>query len=133
MTHRSGAVSRLETHHDFGKIEWNKWYNIIIYFKVGQNNKGHIKVWLSQNELKENEPTYDSGNIDFGFGTWKDDETLDNTVIEANGKTNEILCKFGLYTWDGGDKIFRIKNLTVVEYNPIGAFVIVNPTKNKNN
>ena len=133
MTHRSAAHTNYETHKDFGKIEWNKWYNIVIYFKVGQNNKGRIKVWLSQNELKENEPTYDSGNINFGFGSWVDDETLDNNIIESNGKTNEILCKFGLYTWDGGDKIIRFKNLTVVEYNPVGAFDIVNPSKKNDN
>lgn len=133
MTHWSAAHTNYETHKDFGKIEWNKWYNIVIYFKVGQNNKGRIKVWLSQNELKENEPTYDSGNINFGFGSWVDDETLDNNIIESNGKTNEILCKFGLYTWDGGDKIIRFKNLTVVEYNPVGAFDIVNPSKKNDN
>ena len=35
MTHRSAAYYKKETHVDFGEIEWNKWYNIIIYFKVG--------------------------------------------------------------------------------------------------
>ena len=34
-----------------------------------------------------------------------------------------------MYTWDGGDKIIRFKNLTVVEYNPVGAFDIVNPCR----
>ena len=129
MTHRSAAYEKYETHYDFGKIDWNTWYNIIIYFKVGLNKKGNIKVWLSKNELKENEPTYDSGDIDFGFGSWIDDETLDNTKIENNGKTNQILCKFGLYTWDGGDKIIRFRNITVLEYNPVGAFNIVNPCR----
>ena len=129
MTHRSPAYEKYETHYDFGKIDWNTWYNIIIYFKVGLNKKGNIKVWLSKNELKENEPTYDSGDIDFGFGSWIDDETLDNTKIENNGKTNQILCKFGLYTWDGGDKIIRFRNITVLEYNPVGAFDIVNPCR----
>ena len=129
MTHRSAAYEKYETHYDFGKIDWNTWYNIVIYFKVGLNKKGNIKVWLSKNELKENEPTYGSGDIDFGFGSWIDDETLDNTKIENNGKTNQILCKFGLYTWDGGDKIIRFRNITVLEYNPVGAFDIVNPCR----
>ena len=79
---------------DFGEIKWNKWYNIIIYFKVGLNNKGRVKVWISQNELKEDEPSYDSGGVDFGFGSWIDNETLDNTKIEENGKVNQIQCKF---------------------------------------
>ena len=131
LSYRSAALDRYETDVDLGKIEWNKWYNVVIYFKVGQNNKGKIKLWLSQNELKEDEPFYETEGINFGFGSWIDDETLDNTKIEANGKTNQILCKFGLYTWDGGDKIIRFKNLTVLEYNPEGAFDIVNPCKDK--
>ena len=129
MTHRSAAYYTKETHYDFGEIEWNKWYNVIIYFKVGLNKKGKIKVWLSQGELKENEPTYESPGVDFGFGSWIDDETLDNTKIEENGKTNQILCKFGLYTWDGGDKKIRYRNISALEYNPEGAFDIVNPCK----
>ena len=129
MTHRSAAYYKKETHFDFGKIEWNKWYNIVIYFKVGLNNKGKIKVWLSQDELKEDKPTYETEGIDFGFGSWIDDETLDNTKIEENGKTNQILCKFGMYTWDGGDKTIRYRNISALEYNPAGAFDIVNPCK----
>ena len=131
MTHRSAAYYKKETHVDFGEIEWNKWYNIIIYFKVGLEKKGRVKVWISQNELKEDEPSYDSGGVDFGFGSWIDNETLDNTKIEENGKVNQIQCKFGMYTWDGGDKIIRYKNISDLEYNPVGAFDIVNPCKNE--
>ena len=32
-----------------------------------------------------------------------------------------------MYTWDGGDKIIRYKNISALEYNPVGAFDIVNP------
>lgn len=87
-------------------------YNIVIYFKVGKNNKGNLKVWISQDKLVENESLFDSEGINLGFGTWVYIETLDNTVIESNGKTNHIICKFGLYTWDGGDKIIRLRNFT---------------------
>ena len=131
MTHRYAAYYKKKTHVDFGEIEWNKWYNIIIYFKVGLEQKGRIKVWVGQGELKEDEPTYDSGGVDFGFGSWIDNETLDNTKVEENGKINQIQCKFGMYTWDGGDKIIRYKNISALEYNPVGAFDIVNPCKNE--
>ena len=129
MTHRSAAYYKKETHYDFGQIEWNKWYNIIIYFKVGLDKKGMIKVWFGQNKLKEDEPTYVSGGVVFGFGSWIDNETLDNTKVEENGKINQILCKFGMYTWDGGDKTIRYRNISALEYNPEGAFDIVNPSK----
>ena len=129
MTHRSAAYYKKETHYDFGQIEWNTWYNLIIYFKVGLNNKGLIKVWLGNDKLKEDEPTYVSGGVDFGFGSWIDDETLDNTKVEENGKNNQILCKFGMYTWDGGDKRIKYANISALEYNPEGAFDIVNPSK----
>ena len=91
LSYRSAALDRYEHDIDLGKIEWNKWYNIVLYFKVGKNKKGNIKLWLSQNNLKENEPLYDSGPIDFAFGSWIDNETLDNTIIEEIGKNNQIL------------------------------------------
>ena len=128
LGYRSSAALKDESNIDLGKIIWNKWYNVVIYFKVGKNNKGKIKVWFSQNKLTEEELIFNSGDINFGFGSWIDDETLDNTKIEENGKTNQILCKFGLYTWDGGDKIIRFKNFSALEYNPNGAFDIVNPS-----
>ena len=128
LGYRGIAAKKAEVDVSLGEIEWNIWYNIVIYFKVGKNNKGNIKVWISQDKLVESEPKFDSGGINFGFGTWVDDETLDNTVIESNGKISQIVCKFGLYTWDGGDKIIRFKNFTALEYNRNRAFNIVNPS-----
>ena len=110
-----------------GKVDWNEWYNFIIYFKVGLNKKGRIKVWFGKNKLIEDQPLFDSGNINFGFGSFSDDETLNSSKIEENGLPNRIGCKFGLYTSEGGDKIIRFKNLKVLEYNPKGAFDLVNP------
>ena len=127
LGYRGSAAANDEKDVIIGEINWNQWYNVIIYFKVGRNKKGRIKVWLSQDKLEEKNPTFDTGDINFGFGSWIDDETLDNTKIEENGKTNKIGCKFGLYTWDGGDKIIRFKKFKALEYNPDGAFNIVNP------
>ena len=81
------------------EIIWNKLYNLIIYFKVGRNNKGRIKVWLSKDneKWKEDNPKIDTGDTNFGFWSRIDDETLNSTKIEENGKPNQISCKFGLY------------------------------------
>ena len=128
LGYRGSASANDEKDIDLGTISWNEWYNVVIYFKVGKNNKGKIKVWFSKEKLKENEPIYESGGINFGFGNWVDDETLDNTIVEENGKTTQIVCKFGLYTWDGGDKIIRFKKFSALEYNPNNAFNIVNPS-----
>ena len=111
-----------------GKIDWNEWYNVVIYFKVGLNKKGRIKVWFGKNKLIENEPFFDSGNINFGLGSFYDDETLDSNTIEENGYRNRIGCKFGLYTAYGGDKKIRFKNFKALEYNPNTAFNLVNPS-----
>ena len=129
LGYRGSAAAADEKDIVIGKINWNEWYNFIIYFKVGRNNKGRIKVWLSKDNENpiEDSPTFDSGDINFGFGSWIDDETLDNTKIEENGKTNQIGCKFGLYTSHGGDKIIRFKKFKALEYSPKGAFDIVNP------
>ena len=111
-----------------GKLDWNEWYNVIIYFKVGLNKKGRIKVWFGKKKLIENEPLFDSGNINFGLGSFYDDETLDSNTIEENGYRNRLGCKFGLYTMHGGDKKIRFKHFKALEYNPNGAFNIVNPS-----
>ena len=34
-----------------------------------------------------------------------------------------------MYTWDGGDKRIKYANISALEYNPEGAFDIVNPSK----
>ena len=33
-----------------------------------------------------------------------------------------------MYTWDGGDKKIKYRNISALEYNPEGAFDIVNPS-----
>ena len=104
LGYRSNAAASSEIDIIICEINWNEWYNLIIYFKVGRNNKGRIKIWLTKDkdEPLENNPIFDSGDSNFGFGSWIDDETLNNTKIEENGQTNQIGCKFGLYTCEGG-------------------------------
>ena len=90
---------------------------------IGPSGSGKSTLLRCITDLEQE----DSGDINFGFGSWLDDETLNNTKIEENGQTNQIGCKFGLYTCEGGDKIIRFKNFKALEYNPKNAFNIINP------
>lgn len=77
--------------------------------------------------MQENNPAYDSGAVNFGFGEWVDDETLDGTVSASNAKADYLGCKFGLYVSSGGDRTIRFDDLKALEGNPAGAFNIVKP------
>jgi hypothetical protein len=90
-----------------------------MYFKAGKNNKGNIKVWLGDN-MSENNPTFDSGNINLAWGDWIDDNTLDGSTTTLGGK-------WGLYVSSGGDRIIRFDDLKALVGNPDGAFSLVAP------
>ena len=116
-----------------GKMETDKWYDVVLYFKVGRNGKGNLKAWFGET-IKENEPTYDSGTASFGFGHWIDDETLDNTGNNVEcastsdyGGKDYIGCKFGLYVSNPVDITLHMDNIKALESNPAGAFSIVKP------
>ncbi|MGN0282724.1 MAG: heparin lyase I family protein [Prevotella sp.] len=118
-----------------GKLETNKWYSVVVYFKVGINNKGRVKVWLGDN-MTEASPVYDSGACNFGFGHWLDDETLDDTGTNEEcinhssyGGKDRIGCKFGLYVSNSVDITIRMDDIKALQGNPTGAFGIVNPSK----
>ena len=89
-------------------------------------NTGMFQVWVGNNPDKNN-PTYNATNINFGFGEWKDGETLDDVVSEQNAVADYIGCKFGMYCFTGGDRTIRFDDLKVLEGNPSGAFDLVNP------
>lgn len=107
-------------------ISWNTWIPVIIHFKVSMMNTGMFQVWVGNNPDKNN-PTYNATNINFGFGEWKDGETLDDVVSEQNAVADYIGCKFGMYCFTGGDRTIRFDDLKVLEGNPSGAFDLVNP------
>lgn len=116
-----------------GTLETNKWYDVIVYFKVGRNNKGNLKAWFGD-DLVESKPAYDSGAVSFGFGHWLDDDTLDDTnsnqeCIDANsyGGKDYIGSKFGLYVQNPVDITLRMDDIKALEGNPAGAFNIVRP------
>ncbi len=117
-----------------GQLETNKWYSVVVYFKVGLNNKGRLKAWLGD-DMKESAPAYDSGACRFGFGHWLDDEHLDNTGNNAEckaknpdyGGKDQIGCKFGLYVSNKTDITIRFDDIKALEGNPAGAFNIVKP------
>ncbi len=132
LSHRYALID--PTIGDLGQLETNKWYSVVVYFKVGRNGKGHLRAWVGDN-MVESAPTYDSGNCDFGYGHWIDDETLDDTGTNAEclaasekyGGNDGIGCKFGLYVSHPVDITIRMDDLKALEGNPPGAFNIVKP------
>ncbi|MBR1801118.1 MAG: heparin lyase I family protein [Bacteroidaceae bacterium] len=109
-----------------GKVEWGKWTKVVLYFRVGKNNKGGFRVWLGE-EVSEDSPKVTLNNINFGFGEWIDDTHLNGEVSEANTVADYIGCKFGLYVSSGGDRTIRFDDIKALEGNPEGAFDIVCP------
>ena len=109
-----------------GKVKWDTWIPVVLYFKVGKNNKGNLKVWMGD-DMKENQPDYDSGSCNFGFGEWLDDDTLDGEVSASNEVADAIGAKFGLYVSSGGNRTIRFDDVKLIEGNPAGAFDIVRP------
>ena len=108
-----------------GTVEWGKWINVVLYFRVGRNGKGQIKVWMGDN-LQESSPAVNSDGINFGFGEWIDDTHLNN-VARSDYKAAQIGCKFGLYVSSGGDRTIHFDDVKFLEGNPDGAFDIVKP------
>ena len=129
LSHRKALID--PTVGSLGKLETNQWYPVVVYFKAGRNNKGHLKAWVGEG-MTESEPTYDSGNCDFGFAHWVDDETLDDTGTNPecagyNGTYDALGCKFGLYVTNKTDITIRFDDIKALVGNPAGAFDIVKP------
>lgn len=126
VSYRGSSSASAASDHEVGTLSWDTWIPVIVYFKAGRNGKGNIKVWMG-NSLSEGKPTYDSGNINLGFGDWLDDNTLNGEVTSSNSVADYLGCKFGLYVSTGGDRTIRFDNLNALEGNPDGAFDLVNP------
>lgn len=110
-----------------GRLEWGRWTNVVLYFRVGRNNKGSIRVWMGE-QIDESAPQVKADDINFGFGDWIDDTHLNGEVTEGNEVPDYIGCKFGLYVSSGGDRTIRFDDIRALEGNPEGAFQIVCPT-----
>lgn len=129
LSHRHALVDPVVG--SLGKLETNKWYSVVIYFKAGRNNKGQLKAWLGDN-MVEGTPAYDSGACNFGFAHWIDDDTLDDTghggeCAGYNGTYDALGCKFGLYVSNKVDITIRMDDIKVLEGNLAGAFGLVKP------
>ena len=124
LSYRNALVD--PTTRTVGKVEWGRWTKVVVYFRVGRNRKGCIRVWLGE-EVNEDAPKVTANNINFGFGEWVDDTHLNGEVSEANEKADYIGCKFGLYVSSGGDRTIRFDDIKALEGNPEGAFSIVCP------
>ena len=110
-------------------VEWEQWTNIVVYFRVGRNNKGSIRVWMGK-QIDESKPQVKADNINFGFGDWIDDTHLNGEATANNEIPDYIGCKFGLYVSSGGDRTIRFDDIKALEGNPEGAFQIVCPPDN---
>ncbi|MGM9778034.1 MAG: hypothetical protein ACI3ZD_06850 [Prevotella sp.] len=119
----------------WGEDASEQWYSVVVYFKVGRNNKGRLMAWLGDN-MTEASPVYDSGACNFGFAHWLDDETLDDTGTNEEcinyssyGGKDRMGCRFGLYVSNDVDITIRMDDIKALQGNPSGAFGIVNPSK----
>lgn len=131
LSHRNALVD--PTVGTIGKLETDKWYSVVVHFKAGINKKGRLRAWLGD-DMVENSPTYDSGDCNFGFGHWINDETLDDTgtneeclAHSSYGGNDALGCKFGLYVSNKVDITIRFDDLKALEGNPAGAFNIIKP------
>ena len=118
---------------EVGELETDKWIPIVLYFKAGYNSKGRLKVWMGD-DMDEDNPTVDTGDCDFGFGHWLDEEHLDNTGTNTEcasyssyGGSDSLGPKFGLYVSNTVDITIRYDDIKALEGNPDGAFSIVCP------
>ncbi|WP_175552654.1 IPT/TIG domain-containing protein [Dysgonomonas macrotermitis] len=125
-TYRGSAAASAAIDREVGTLTWGKWIPIVLYFKAGRNSKGLIRVWMGDN-IAEASPTFDSGPINFAFGNWIDDNTLNGTMTPDNPVADYLGGKWGLYVSSGGDRTIRYDDLKILEGNPIGAFDIVKP------
>ena len=125
MSYRGSAAASAEVNKEVGTLTWDKWTPIVVYFRAGRNRQGNIKVWMGDN-ITEDNPTFDSGGINFAFGEWIDDTHLNN-VARDDYKAASLGPKFGLYVSTGGDRTIRFDDLKALEGNPTGAFGIVKP------
>lgn len=123
VSHRYALINPTEA--IVGKLEWNKWIPVVMYFRAGRNGKGQIKVWLGDG-MDESKPTYDSKGISLGYGEWIDDTHL-NDVSRDDYKAASFGAKFGLYVSSGGDRTIRFDDVKLLEGNPEGAFGMVKP------
>lgn len=129
LSHRKAMID--PTVGDLGKLETNKWYSVVVYFKAGKNGKGRLKAWIGD-DMVESSPVYDSGSCDFGYGHWVNDDTLDDTGTNPecpgyNGTYDALGCKFGLYVTNKTDITIRFDDIKALQGNPSGAFDIVKP------
>ena len=123
--YRGSAAASAEVTKTVGKLTWDKWIPVVVYFKAGRNNKGNIKVWMGD-DIDEAKPAFDSGAINFAFGNWIDDNTLDD---KDNGdyKGANLGGKWGLYVATGGDRTIRFDDLKILSGHPDDGFDIVKP------
>ena len=117
IAYRGSSASTAQIDAEVSSLEWGKWIKLVINFQARTGNKGYIRIWVGE-EISEDQPTLNLENINLGFGSWTDSNTLDDSYLS---------CKFGLYVADEHERTIRFDDLKALEGNPEGAFDIVKP------
>lgn len=128
LSHRHALVDPVTA--EFGDIPFDKWVSVVVYFKVGINGTGNLKAWSwieGQTPGTLNAPAYDSGQVDFGFGEWIDDNTLNCEITKDNIIGDYISPKFGMYVQWPADLTIYFDDIKALQGNPEDAFDIVKP------
>lgn len=128
LSHRHALIDPVQG--EFGNVPFDTWVSVVVYFKVGTNNKGRLKAWSwteSEPAALENAPDYDSGDVNFGFGNWIDDNTLNGEVTKDNVVADCIGPKFGMYVQWPQDLTIYFDDIKALQGGPAGAFDIVKP------
>lgn len=90
ILHRDNAgTSRNSEETIYSNLPKNRDFDIVMHFILSNKNKGELQIWI------DGESRYHKQNINFGFGSWKDDvQTSQYTYVDL---------KAGQYNFEDND------------------------------
>lgn len=87
FSHRTGCVTPTEPTL-VKDIPRDRWIPVIVHVVVSRQQQGQVELWFDG--ASKDKPTYSAKNINFGFGVWRDDDTIEGRMHFT----------FGQYAWD---------------------------------
>ncbi|MER3385969.1 heparin lyase I family protein [Pectobacterium aroidearum] len=87
FSHRTGCVTPTEPIL-VKDIPRDRWIPVIVHVVVSRQQQGQVELWFDG--APKNKPTYSAKNINFGFGVWRDDDTIEGPMHFT----------FGQYAWN---------------------------------
>ena len=109
-------------------IPRNRWIPIVIHYVASHEGRGMFQVWFDKD--KKYSPSYSAKNINFGFGEWNKDDTLE--------KSSSIGPKWGQYNYDAGNytkgetRTSYYDNISFVVGHPKDGWELVHPARSSN-